>query len=101
MLKARLPLTLRVRCTCNAKDRSDYNKASLLTLHVQREAEVVVLFHATGSTISHMLDGANYIAPLHVSSGSPKYRETDLMHRKKKCMHEQHTDSIAINIQAQ
>lgn len=71
MLKARLPLTLRGRRTCIVKDRSDYNKASLLTLHVQREAEVVVLFHATGSTISYMLDGANYIAPLHMFPSLP------------------------------
>lgn len=31
----------------NFKDRSDNNKAVLLTLPVQREAEVVALFHAT------------------------------------------------------
>lgn len=44
-----LPLiaSLLVCYTYNSKDRSDYNKAVLLTLPVQREAEVVVLFHAT------------------------------------------------------
>lgn len=57
-----LPPPLDSRHTCSAKDRSDYNKAPLSSLPVQREAEVVVLFHATvrrrGHTISYMLDGA-------------------------------------------
>lgn len=55
--------------TCNVKDRSDYDKAVLLTLPVQREAEVVALFHATAHHRQHnflyMLDGANFIAPQH------------------------------------
>lgn len=47
--KAILPLilSLSVCHTCNVKDRSDYNKAVLLTFPVQREAEVVALFQAT------------------------------------------------------
>lgn len=47
--KAILPLILpfSVCHTSNVKDRSDYNKAVLLTFAVQREAEVVALFQAT------------------------------------------------------
>lgn len=59
--------TSRRRHTCSAKDRSDYNKAPLLNLPVQREAEVVVLYHATvcrgGHAISYMLDGATSSLP--------------------------------------
>lgn len=40
-------LSLSMCHICYFKDRSDYNKAVLLTLPVQREAEVVALFHAT------------------------------------------------------
>lgn len=62
---------------CNFKDRSDYNKAVLLTLPVQREAEVVACFlpmFIISIMISYMLDGANYIAPPHMFTPLPQMR---------------------------
>ena len=62
--------------TCNFKDWSVYqNKAARMTLPVQREGEVVTLFHTSAFSqtimISYMLDGANYIASLYVFAASP------------------------------
>lgn len=48
-----LPVPLSVCHTCDAKDRSDYEKAVLWTLPVQGEAEVVTFFHAAVDRRQH------------------------------------------------
>lgn len=80
--KAILPLSLSVCHTCNVKDRSDYNKAVLLTLPARREAEVVALFHATAHHRQHDFLHARWCklhcATVYVPFASPN-EETGLM----------------------